>query len=85
MASYNIFICRSAEKEILAAPKADRLRIIARIRKLAVNPRPSGCEKLKTGTVYRVRQGDWRIIYTISDPNQAITVEKVGHRREVYR
>ena len=85
MASYNLFICRSAEKEMLAAPKADRHRILDRIRRLAQNPRPRGCEKLKGDTAYRVRQGSYRIVYTVDDRNLTISIDKIGHRREVYR
>lgn len=85
MASYSLFICRSAEKELLAAPKADRQRLIARIRKLASCPRPAGCEKLKGDISYRIRQGDYRIVYTIDDANRSLSVDKVGHHREVYR
>lgn len=85
MASYNIFICRSAEKEILSLPKADRQRIIARIRKLAADPRPQGCERLKGDIAFRIRQGDYRIIFTVDETNLAVSIEKIGHRREVYR
>ena len=85
MASYNIFIKRSAEKEVLSVPKQDRLRIVAKIRKLAHDPRPQGCEKLREGVLYRIRQGDWRIVYAISDEDKLVTIIKVGHRREVYR
>lgn len=85
MASYSLFICPSAEKEILAAPKADRHRILARIRKLSTNARPPGCEKLKGDVYYRIRQGDYRIIYSIDDANRSISIDKVGHRKDVYR
>ncbi|MFH0800505.1 MAG: type II toxin-antitoxin system RelE/ParE family toxin [Pseudomonadota bacterium] len=85
MASYSIIICRRAEKEIISAPKPDRQRIVARIRKLSANPRPHGSEKLKGNTSYWIRQGDWRIVYTVSDKDRVISIDKVGHRREVYR
>lgn len=85
MASYNLFISRSAEKEILALPKKDRQKIVEKVRKLVSTPRPIGCEKLKGETAYRLRQGDYRIVYVIDDVVQSISIEKVGHRREVYR
>lgn len=84
MDSYNIFICRSAEKEILSANKAGRQRIVARIRKISNCSRPAGCEKLKGDVSYRVRQGDCRIVYTINDANRFISIDKVGHSKEVY-
>lgn len=85
MASCSVLICQSAEKEIISVPKPDRVRIVERIRKLSINPRPRGSEKLKGDTSYRIRQGDWRIIYTVSDSDHVISIDKVGHRREVYR
>ena len=85
MASYSLFIKPSAAKEIEALPKKDRLKIILRIQGLALDPRPSGCEKLSGNDKYRVRQGLYRILYTINDNEVIVSVVKVGHRREVYR
>ena len=85
MGSYKILIKRSAEKEFLAVPKGDRRRILTRIRKLSSDPRPSGCERIRGDTAYRIRQGDWRIVYTVSDVERVVTIFKIGHRREVYR
>lgn len=85
MDSYSIFIKQNAEKELMAIPKEDRLRIVSKIRTLASVPRPAGCEKLRGDTSFRIRQGDWRIIYEIDDENKAVTIFKIGHRREVYR
>lgn len=85
MASYKILIKPSAAKEIEAAPKKDRLRIVKRIQGLSYDPRPTGCEKLSGKDKYRVRQGRYRIVYSISDVELAVVVVKVGHRREVYR
>jgi mRNA interferase RelE/StbE len=61
-----------------------RDRILARIGALADDPRPSGCEKLSLQDKYRVRQGDYRIVYTIQDA-EVVWVVKIGHRRDVYR
>jgi len=85
VAGYSLFIKPSAAKEIEALPKRDRLRIIQRIHSLAEEPRPPGCEKLSGEDKYRVRQGLYRILYTITDQDLIVCVVKVGHRREVYR
>lgn len=84
-ASYSLRIKRSAEKELRRIPKADLRRIIERIEGLARAPRPPGCEKLFGDNVYRVRQGDYRILYSVDDGQGVIEVIKIGHRREVYR
>jgi mRNA interferase RelE/StbE len=75
----------SAAREIEDTPKKDRLRIIKRIKGLSSNPRAPGCEKLSGEDKYRVRQGQYRIVYAISDADLTIVVVKVGHRREIYR
>lgn len=86
MANYRLLIKPSAAKEIEASPKKDRLRIIKRIQSLSSDPRPPGCEKLSGyDDKYRVRQGAYRIVYSISDMELVVSVVKVGHRREVYR
>ena len=73
MAKYRILIKSSAVKEIEAIPlKKDRRRIVDRIGKLAENPRPPGCEKLSGQDKYRIRQGRYRIVYSIED--QALVV-----------
>ena len=85
MASYNIEIKRSAAKELAALPKPDRLRIITRIQALARDPRPEGCQKLSGLERYRVRQGDYRILYEINDDVLIVMVVRIGHRKDVYR
>ena len=84
MASYSIEIKRSAARELAELPKQDRLRVIARIEQLAHDPRPSGSEKLSGQERYRVRQGDYRILYEIHDHVLLVMVVRIGHRREVY-
>src|SRR3972149_3548196 len=67
-ASYKLMIKPSAAKEIELAPKKNRLRIVKRIQDLSSDPRPPGCEKLSGhDDKYRIRQGTYRIVYTISD------------------
>jgi mRNA interferase RelE/StbE len=83
--SYKVLIKPSAAKELETIPKKDRGRIATKIASLAFNPRPSGCEKLSTQEEYRIRQGRYRAIYSISDVEKTVLVVKVAHRRDVYR
>ena len=87
MESYKLQIKPSASKELeLVGSKKDRQRIVSRIYSLADDPRPTGCEKLAAEEdKYRVRQGTYRIIYSINDKQRLVVVTKIGHRREVYR
>jgi len=85
VASYSLFIKRSAAKELEALPLKDRRRIVARLQGLATEPRPQGLEKLSGAEKYRVRQGDYRILYTIDDSARSVVIVKIGHRRDVYR
>jgi len=87
VAGYRLLIKASAAKEIEAlGAKADRQRIIERIQALASDPRAQGAEKL-AGTTdrYRLRQGQYRIVYLIDDRSHEVTIFKVGHRKDVYR
>jgi mRNA interferase RelE/StbE len=85
--SYRVFIKKSAVRELEAvAEKKTRQRLVARIRALATKPRPVGCEKLSgRHERYRVRQGSYRIIYSVGDSDQRVEVVKIGHRRDIYR
>ncbi len=83
--SYSLVINKSAERELRALQKTDLRRITERIRGLAQNPRPPGNEKLSGQDRYRIRQGDYRILYAVDDERRTIQVVKIGHRREVYR
>ena len=85
MASYELVFRKSVAKDLRAFPKQEVKRIMQRIRLLADNPRPTGCEKLSGQERYRVRQGAYRIIYEIEDARLTVLVVKVGHRRDVYR
>ncbi len=85
MASYRLEIKRSAAKELTLLPPEDRGRIITRIQALADEPRAVGAEKLSGQERYRVRQGDYRILYEIEDEILRIMVVRIGHRRDVYR
>ena len=72
MESYKLEVKRSAAREIGNLPKADCQRVVAKIQLLANNPRPNGCEKLSGAEKYRIRQGDYRILYEIDDSTKLV-------------
>jgi mRNA interferase RelE/StbE len=84
-ASYKVSLKKSAEKELRSIPARDITKIVDKIKNLQQQPRPHGCEKMEGGERYRIRQGDWRVIYTIDDTEKSVLVIKIGNRREVYR
>lgn len=85
MASYSVLIKASAAKELERLPDKLRRQIAKRIQALADNPRPVGVEKLSGEDLYRVRQGDHRIVYSIADAVLTVLVIRIGNRRDVYR
>jgi mRNA interferase RelE/StbE len=85
MGEYKIFFKESVEKDLRSIPKKDIKKILTRIEALAQEPRPQGCEKLSGQEKYRIRQGAYRIIYSIQDQELTVWVVKIGHRKEVYR
>ena len=85
MGNYRVEIKRSAGKELERLPAADKRRVISRIRTLADDPRPQGAKKLSGEEKYRIRQGDYRILYEIHDEIITVVVVRIAHRREVYR
>jgi mRNA interferase RelE/StbE len=85
VANYRILIKKSAAKELEAIPRKDRERIISRIQALGSDPRPLGSEKFAGDEKYRIRQGDYRVLYQIEDDAVLVVVVKVAHRREAYR
>ena len=85
MESYRLEVKRSAAKEIADLPKAECQRVAAKIQLLASDPRPHGCEKLSGAEKYRIRQGDYRILYEINDSTKLVIIVKVANRKEVYR
>ena len=82
---YTIDILRSAQKSLSRINRQDQERIIAAIEDLAEEPRPSGCKKLTGRSAWRIRIGNYRVIYEIQDDRLVITVLNIGHRREIYR
>ena len=85
MAAYRVFFKESVEKDFNTIPKKDLEKILHRIEMLMEDPRPANCEKLTGQERYRLRQGRYRIIYSIRDKELTIWVVKVGHRKEVYK
>ncbi len=85
MGVYSIYFKKSVEKELNRIGKNELKKIIARITALADNPRPPGCEKLTGLECYRIRQGHYRILYSIQDFELTIWVVKVAHRKDVYK
>ena len=86
MARYAVELSRGAAKALRALDRRVQVRIVARLRELAESPRPHDAKKLQGEVgVYRVREGDYRILYEIFDKRLLIYVLKIGHRREVYR
>jgi mRNA interferase RelE/StbE len=85
MAAYKVHFKASVEKDFTTIPKKDLKKILKLIKGLAENPRPWGCEKLTGQERYRLRQGRYRILYSIQDAELTVWIVKVGHRRDVYR
>ena len=85
MVKYSLEIKQSAQKELDALDDALFTRIDRKILALAGNPRPAGCKKLKGyKDQWRVRVGDWRVLYIIDDAAKLATITRIAHRREVY-
>ncbi|MEM0897085.1 MAG: type II toxin-antitoxin system RelE/ParE family toxin [Verrucomicrobiota bacterium] len=84
MGKYDISFRRSVEKELRKIPERDQIKILRRIHTLAEDPRPTDCKKLSRQDRYRIRQGNYRILYEIEDRKLIVTVVKVGNRRDVY-
>ncbi|HVV95695.1 MAG TPA: type II toxin-antitoxin system RelE/ParE family toxin [Rhodanobacteraceae bacterium] len=85
MARYELIYLPSITKDLRGLPKADVRKILRLAESLRDDPRPSGSVKLLGEERYRVRQGDYRIVYAVDDGLVIVTVVKIGHRRDVYR
>ena len=85
--SYRIKVSAKAEKDMMRLSAQERKKLANKIDLLATNPRPPGCLKMKgrTEELWRIRSGDYRILYAIDDVIRIVDVRQVGHRREVYR
>jgi mRNA interferase RelE/StbE len=85
MAEYKIYFRTSVEKDFSAVPKKDLQRILHRIEALATDPTPRGAAKLTGQERYRIRQGRYRIVYSIQDKQLTVWIVKVAHRKDIYR
>lgn len=85
MAAYKLFFKKSVQKDFDSIPKKDLKRILSRIESLSEDPRPKGCEKLTGRERYRLRQGRYRILYSVQDDELTVWVVTVGHRKDIYR
>jgi len=84
MADYEIELKLSAAKELKSLQKKELQRTIEAIQALSKNPRPNGCKKLSGEEKYRIRIGNYRILYQIEDEKLIVYVVKIGHRKDVY-
>jgi mRNA interferase RelE/StbE len=86
VADYSLVIARSARKELDALDEPLFARTDRKILAPAEDPRPPGAKKLKGyKDFWRVRIGDWRVVYIVDDPGKLVTVTRIAHRREVYK
>ncbi len=85
MDEFKIFFKKSVEKDLKGIPENYLAKILKKIEQLKDNPRPEGSERLTGKELYRIRQGIYRIVYSIQDSELTIWVVRVGHRREIYR
>lgn len=85
MGPYKVFFRSSVEKDLRRVPRADLKKILSKIAQLAKEPRPRGCEKLTGHNRYRIRQGSYRVVYSIKDNELVVWVVRVAHRKDVYR
>jgi mRNA interferase RelE/StbE len=81
---YRIELRRKAQRSLDKLPKSDFTAIIEAVKNLAESPRPKGVEKIKSAGLWRIRYGDYRIVYSIDDDNKAVVILRIGHRREIY-
>jgi mRNA interferase RelE/StbE len=83
--SYSIQILRRAQKELSQLPKTEYERVKEAILNLSQDPRPQGCKKLTVREGWRIRVGNYRVIYEVDDAQHKLTVLHIGHRRDVYK
>ncbi len=82
---YKIELRRKAQRSLDRLPKDDFDAVVNAVKRLANSPRPKGVEKIKSAGLWRIRQGDYRIVYSIDDSQKSVVILRIGHRREIYR
>jgi mRNA interferase RelE/StbE len=86
MAQYRIEVSATAERQLKKIRRDDKVRILRALSLLANEPRPGGCKKMSGyDDIYRIRIGNYRVIYEIDGKRIIVVILKIGHRREVYR
>ncbi len=85
MANYKLLIKPSAAKELETLPSKDRKNIATKLRGLASEPRPPGTKKLSGQERYRLRQGNYRVLYSVDDSEATVVIVRIAHRRDVDR
>lgn len=85
MASYTVIVTKTAQKQLDKLPVDIGEALLDSMEELAIDPRPPGCKKLKGREGYRIRRGDYRIIYTVADNILIVRVIAVGHRKDIYQ
>lgn len=84
--AYSVFLAPAAERQLKALAPLIQRRLVKRLKSLRDNPRPQDVKKLAgEEDLYRIREGDYRIIYAIRDKELIVLVVKIGHRKEIYR
>ena len=82
---YKVELRRKAQRNLDRLPRDDFNTVLEAVRNLISTPRPKGVEKIKSAGLWRIRQGDYRIVYSIDDGRKMVTILRIGHRREIYR
>ncbi len=82
---YEVITPRRVQRVIAALPTTDSRRVLMAIKALADSPRPPSATKLRGEDLWRIRVGDYRVVYAVEDQRLVVTIVRVGHRREVYR
>jgi len=86
MACYSVELTRTAEKQLRRLAKRDRIRVVEAIEELATKARPRAARKLQGyDDVYRIRVGQYRVVYEVYDDRVVVIVLKIGHRKDIYR
>jgi mRNA interferase RelE/StbE len=83
--SYQIIVPKAVQKQLVKLHEEVRELVVACLSSLQEIPRPIGCIKMKNVSGYRIRIGDYRVLYDVDDATQTVTLRRVGHRKEVYR
>lgn len=82
---YDVIIQNPAKKDLRKVPEAESIKLVRKIRSLSDNPRPEGCKKLTGYNLWRIRSGDYRVIYGIDDKDKNVFIEYIRHRKDAYR